>query len=264
MENQVDPALAETQETPEAETEVEVKAEPKAEPAPAPDDAEVKGIQRRIDELTRLRREAERDRDHWRDMAIKGQPRAEVQPEAPKTLADFQYDEAKYQAYLFSTAETRAVEAAEKRLREQMQQENVQRRTQSFVSRETAFAKTAPDYYEVTRSDTLPISPAMAEAIAESEEGPALAYHLGKNQEIAEQIARLSPLAQARELGRIEARLIADREKPKPVTKAPPPAPKIEAVEPSISVPADDAASDKLSDAEWLKRREKQLRKRAS
>lgn len=224
-----------------------------------------KGVGKRIDELTRLRREAERERDSWREMAMRSQPTPNPEPDqTPKTLADFQYDEAKYQNYLFTTAEQRAVRAAEQRLQEQARNANEARRTQSFKSRESTFAKTQADYYEVAHNESVPISSAMAEAIAESEEGPALAYHLGKNPDIAEQIASLSPLAAARELGRIEARLLTEREKVRApvVSKAPSPVPKIEGVDPAITVRPDSADSDKMSDAEWMRKREKQLRKR--
>lgn len=269
LENQVEtPAPDETNvpvtETPEGTPEPEQKAE--SSPAATQDSevAEVKGIQRRFDELTRLRREAERNAEHWREMAMRGQPKPEPDS-TPKTLADFQYDEAKYQQYLFSTAETRAVAAAKRELQQQAQQENQTRRSQSFTKLEEQFAKKQSDYYDVTRNDGLTISTAMAEAIAESDEGPALAYHLGKNPEIAEQIARLSPYAAARELGRIEERLRTEREKAKApvVSKAPPPPPKIEAVEPSVSVAPDDPDSDKLDGPTWLKRRNKQVAKRA-
>lgn len=268
-ENQVGtPAPDETNvpvaETPEGSPAPEQTAE--SSPAATQDSevAEVKGIQRRFDELTRLRREAERNAEHWREMAMRSQPAPE--PDAtPKTLADFQYDEAKYQQYLFSTAETLAIAAAKRELQQQVQQENQTRRTQSFTKLENDFAKKQADYFEVTRSDDLRISSAMAEAIAESEEGPALAYHLGKNPEIAEQIARRSPYAAARELGRIEERLRTEREKAKApvVSKAPPPAPKLGATDGSVPVSPDDPSSDSaMSDAEWMRRRDKQMKKK--
>lgn len=222
-----------------------------------------KGVQKRLDELTRNWRETERDRDYWREVALKAyappEPKVEA-PEKAKSLADFEYDEGKYQAYLLQQIESRAVAAAERKLREAQEQEAATRRRASFQARESDFAKTVDDYHEVTRNPRVPISQAMAEAIAESEDGPALAYHLGKNIEIAEKIAQLSPLAAARELGRIEAKLALERERAKEqarVSKAPPPPPKVEATEPAIEKDPDQMSTD-----EWLKWREKQLRKR--
>lgn len=96
----------------------------------------------------------------------------------------------------------------------------------------------------------------MREAILESDDGPALAYHLGKNPDLAEKIASLPPIAAARELGRLEAKLAREREQPPVISKAPPPPPKIEGVEPAI-----ERDPDKMSTQDWVKWREKQIRK---
>jgi hypothetical protein len=100
----------------------------------------------------------------------------------------------------------------------------------------------------------------MAQAVQESEIGPELAYHLASNREVAEQIARLSGSQLALALGRIEGRLLIQKElaaRPAPVpqiTKAPAPPPKIEAVEPDTRVRTTDPSGDGLSDEEWVRR----------
>jgi hypothetical protein len=247
-----------------------------AESAPAKetkDDSDaVEKVRSRIDELTRYRREAERDRDYWRELALRNQQPREPEPQkpvqsAPKTLADFEYDEGKYQAYLFEQAEQRAVTAAEKRLKEQQEAERAERRKQSFAQREKDFAKDKADYHEKTRDPRVPITQAMADVIAESDDGPALAYYLASNLAQADQIAQLSPLAAARELGRIEARLASERERAKEaekrVSQAPPPPAKVEGSGDSPNrIDPDTPDSDKLTMTEWLKRREKQVSQR--
>jgi hypothetical protein len=50
----------------------------------------------------------------------------------------------------------------------------------------------------------------MAETIQSSEIGPELAYYLGSNPKDAERIARMTPLGQAKEIGKIEAKLAAE------------------------------------------------------
>jgi hypothetical protein len=50
----------------------------------------------------------------------------------------------------------------------------------------------------------------MAETIKASDLGPDLAYWLGSNPKEADRISRLSPLAQAKEIGKIEAKLSND------------------------------------------------------
>lgn len=252
---------------PETEVVEQPEGEPKTEPVPEP---KLTANGEPETRQTRNWRALERDRDHWREMAMRQQapppaPPAPTEPQG-KTLADFDHDEAKYQQYLFTIAETRAIAAAKRELQQQAQQENQTRRVQTFKTREDDFAKKQADYYEVAHDESVPISTAMAEAIAESEEGPALAYHLGKNPDLAFRLANLSPTSAARELGRIEASLIAEREKAKApvVSKAPPPAPKIDGVDPSLRVNPDDPDSDKaMTDAEWMRKRERQLAKRA-
>lgn len=178
----------------------------------------------RLDRQTRNWRALERDRDHWREMAIRQTPqppRQEPPPQAddkatPKTLADFEFDDAKYQAHLRAEIRREATDATRKELREQDERESAQRRQQSFSKREAAFAKSTPDYHEKTRDPDLKISNPMLEAAAESDDGPALLYYLASNPEIAEKIYELSPLGAARELGRIEAKLASEREKDQP------------------------------------------------
>lgn len=218
------------------------------------------GVQKRIDELTRQRYDAERERDYWRtQVQTSRQPEpTPATPQQPKTLADFEYDEAKFQAYLFETASSRAVSAVEKKFREQQEHETKQRRVNEFRAREAKFAETVPDYRDVAHG-AVSITTEMAEVIAESEDGPALAYYLGKNPQIADHIAQLSPYSAARELGRIEAKLAAEREKAKTATpvvsQAPEPPPKIEATEPAVTKDPEDMTDAEFS--KWFRKRRK-------
>jgi hypothetical protein len=50
----------------------------------------------------------------------------------------------------------------------------------------------------------------MAETIQSSDIGPELAYYLGSNPKDAERISRMTPLGQAKEIGKIEAKLASD------------------------------------------------------
>jgi hypothetical protein len=229
--------------------------------------AKARGVGKRIDELTRNWREAERREAALLKILEREQPRETPKPQedtSPRTLADFGYDEGKFQSYIFGQAEKRSREAARAELKESQEREAKERRQTSFASKASEFAKTVEDYDSVVTNPRLAITPEMAEAIRESDDGPALAYHLGKNPEIAEKLAQLPPFAAARELGKIEARLANEREKAKekPVSKAPPPPPKVEGADPATSVKPDDPNSDSLSDDEWVRRRNKQLASR--
>lgn len=265
-------------ETPEAEQPVS-DSSPDATDEGDSSDKPRGGFQKRIGELTRNWRETERDRDHWRALAMQNlrqtpEPQSEsvqtppAAPEPVKTLADFNYDEGAYAAHLATIAEQRAEQAAERKWREMQEREAAQRRQQTFAERMQSFAKTAPDFESlVLRDPTLPISKDAVRILSDSEDGPAVLYHLGKNRDEAARIAQLDPVAAARELGKIEARLAFEREQAKkpvtppkpPVSQAPPPPPKIEASEADVSRDPADMPID-----EWVKWRNKQLsRKKA-
>jgi hypothetical protein len=62
----------------------------------------------------------------------------------------------------------------------------------------------------------------MAETIQSSDVGPELAYYLGSNPKEADRISRMTPFSQAKEIGKIEAKL-ADNPPVKRTTSAPAP-----------------------------------------
>lgn len=66
------------------------------------------------------------------------------------------------------------------------------------------------DFDQVARNPNVPITEVMAEAIYASDVGPEVAYFLGSNVKEAARIARLTPFMQAKEIGKIEAKLASD------------------------------------------------------
>jgi len=230
----------------------EVKAEPEGEPeesSPSKKD----GTQKRIDELTKHRREAERERDYYRGLAQEKQVAPEP-VEAGKTLADFEYDEAKFTEYLSTqakaeaSAETQRVLAREKGAKAQA----------DFSGREAEFADTVDDYHTAITSPSLNFSQDMATATLTTEKGPELRYYLAKNPEVSAKLAQMTPLDMAMELGRIAATKLV-KEKPPSVTKAPKPVPKIAATDSKQGIKINDP---KISDAQFRKLREKQIANR--
>jgi hypothetical protein len=118
-----------------------------------------------------------------------------------------------------------------------------------------ALGEQYPDAVDVVMNDDWSCSTAMYDFIESSESGPALAYHLATNEELADKIARLSPVLAARELVKVEAGL--------PATKpsATPPPPPGNPVSPSASSVVTDP--DKLSPKQWKEWRLGELAKRA-
>jgi hypothetical protein len=70
------------------------------------------------------------------------------------------------------------------------------------------------DFEQVAYNPKLPITDVMAQTIQASDNGPDIAYYLGTNPKEADRISRLVPLLQAKEIGRLEAKIASD-----PVTK---------------------------------------------
>ena len=109
------------------------------------------------------------------------------------------------------------------------------------------------DFEQVAYNPKLPITNVMAEAIQSSDIGPELAYHLGTNPKEAERISRLSPLAQAKEIGRIEAKLASDPPV-KRTSSAPAPISPVSAR--STGSPAYDTTDPRsiktMTDSQWI------------
>jgi hypothetical protein len=93
---------------------------------------------------------------------------------------------------------------------------------ESYQEREEAAREKYDDFEQVAYNPKLPITTVMAETIQHSEIGPELAYYLGSNPKDAERISRMSPYLQAKEIGKIEAKL-ADNPPVKRTTSAPAP-----------------------------------------
>jgi len=83
-------------------------------------------------------------------------------------------------------------------------------------------AKAIPDLEPTLKNANIPVSRVVENLILETgEKGPLIAYHLAKNPAKAADLNAMSPLAAAREIGRLEAKLSLP--KPNTTTKAPPP-----------------------------------------
>lgn len=139
--------------------------------------------------------------------------RAQVEPRREA----FQDDEAFVQARIEHLADQRARE----KMAERERAEQSERMAESFQEKAEKAIERFPDFNVVVANPALTINEYMAEFISESDLGPDVAYHLGKNPGEAARIAALSPVKAARELARIESD-IAAKPKANP-SKAPEP-----------------------------------------
>lgn len=251
------PEGAEAEATPEVKPEVpapegeapkpEVAATSEGEKQP---EKPKKGLTKRFSELTRKIRDFERE-----NAALRQQLQAPVVPKEAEPKAEQFADQESYlRALTERAARNAAMELLSKREQEQKAEaEAAERRRleQSFDDREDAAREEFDDYDEVTRNDDLPITPAMADAIKRSEVGPKIAYHLGKNPELASKIAGMDAISAALAMGRLEAQLTLA---PTPQVTAAKPPPKTVGASAPAEVP-----EDKLSVSEWIARRNKEV-----
>jgi hypothetical protein len=167
----------------------------------------------------------------------------------------------------FESVEAYAEALADRKAEERLQQREVQRQQQEVLSAYQEREEQARDKYEdfeqVAYNPNLRITNAMAEAIQSSDAGPDLAYYLGSNPKEADRISRLSPLVQAKEIGRIEAKL-ASEPVTKKTTSAPAPiAPVTARSTGGTAYDTTDPRSTKtMSASEWIEaERNRQIRK---
>lgn len=182
-----------------------------------------KGVQPRIDELTRARREAEREAAYWKAVAAGTQSPAQAAPQRP-VPADFE----KYDDYIDALTDWKAEAAVAKRMEADSTRKVAETRAQTFAERQTQARTAMPDYDEVVGGSETPIAQHVGEAILESDLGPQLAYHFAKNPDALMRLNGMSPVQAAREIGKLEATLSAKPAAPaaptKKVSNAPVPA----------------------------------------
>jgi len=162
-------------------------------------------------------------------------------------------------AYAEALAERKAEELLARREADKQKFELVE----AYQDREEEARGKYDDFEQVAYNPKLPITAAMAEAIQESDVGPDVAYYLGSNPREADRISRLSPLSQAKEIGKIEAK-IATAPVLKKTTSAPPPIAPISGRGTGVpSYDTTDARSIKnMSTSEWIEaERQRQMKK---
>lgn len=257
-------ALAATDAAPNGATETSsTQATGDASAPPAETKGPAKGVQKRIDELTANWRNTERDRDHWRELALQKAQEKPVVPSAPQgkpTLEQFEFDQERYIDALAEWKLNEATKAAEAKRKEDESKTAAAKRRAAFDEKAAKYAADKADYHALISDPTLPVSQAMAEAILDAEDdGPALLYHLAQNRDEAARIFNLPERQAALALGRIVAKLSA----PPPPVETPqiPAAPKpVPVVKPTA--PVDRGLSDEMSVKEWLARRNKEVAKK--
>jgi hypothetical protein len=160
-------------------------------------------------------------------------------------------------------AEALAYQKAEELLAKREAAKQQSQVLESYQEREEAARDKYDDFEQVAYNPKLPITNVMAETIQSSDIGPDLAYYLGSNPKDAERISRMTPLAQAKEIGKIEAKLAADPPIRK-TTSAPAPISPVTAR--SVGAPAYDTTDPRsiknMTTSQWIEaERARQMKK---
>lgn len=130
--------------------------------------------------------------------------------EMPPKLEDFKYDASAHAKALGEwtqeQVDARVAAGVEAKLAEQ----RAASARQTFEARVDAFAAVTPDFHAVISNPNLPnLHQRAAERVVGHESGPAIAYHLAKNPDLALRISRLDADSQLVAIGRIVASLEA-------------------------------------------------------
>jgi hypothetical protein len=179
--------------------------------------------QERIDEVTRARREAERERDYWREEAERALHHQAVRAAAPPDPRQFPHGPAD-PGFVQAMGQHAARQEFQRLTAEMAHQAHAHAEHQAWTGCQQAFAEGQPDYFDALHEQPWACSQAMADAIRSSDEGAAVAYHLARNPGEAQRLFGLKPLAQIREIGRLEAKLARGSNGPA-ISGAPTPAP---------------------------------------
>ena len=160
-------------------------------------------------------------------------------------------------------AEALAYQKAEQLLAQREAAKQQSQVLESYHDKEEEARSKYDDFEQVAYNPKLPITEVMAETIRSSDVGPELAYYLGTNPKDADRISRLTPLAQAKEIGKIEAKLVSDPPM-KRTSSAPAPISPVTAR--STGSPAYDTTDPRstktMTDSQWIEAERARQRKK--
>ena len=156
----------------------------------------------------------------------------------------------------FASVDEYAQALAERKAQELLQQQELRRQQEtlleSYQEREEAAREKYDDFEQVALNPRLPITTLMAQTIQASDIGPDIAYYLGSNPKEAERISRLPAFLQAKEIGKIEAK-VSSNPPAKKTTAAPSPIKPVTARSASTTYDTTDPRSVKnMTTSEWI------------
>jgi len=160
-------------------------------------------------------------------------------------------------------AEALAIQKAEELIAKREAAKQQSQVLESYHDLEEEARSKYDDFEQVAYNPKLSVTNVMAETIQSSEIGPELAYYLGSNPKEAERISRMTPLSQAKEIGKIEAKLVS-APPVKKTTSAPAPISPVTAR--SSGAPAFDTTDPRstktMTDSQWIEAERRRQQKK--
>ena len=246
------PVTAEQVEAAQADTGAEQAETPQATETPVekqPEEGKKKaGIEKRISELTAKRREAEaRAADAERRLAEALGAGGDDKEKAPSLDSFDSYDDfvdarARFVARQEFKAQQRESAESGKKVANGQREDVLKAEFSAKV--DDARSRIA-DFDAVAFNPDVPVTAAMQAAILESDMSADIAYHLGKNPDLAYRLTTMSPLSVAREIGRIEQSILSAPVNVK-ATQAPDPIRPVNQRAPAAKNP------DEMTDSEYF------------
>jgi len=255
-----------TEEATDSEADLDTPEGEEAAPSEEPEGAEEKpkkskgGFQRRIDELTKARYEAEQEKERIRqELEQLRQQHVQTEHEGQKPrLEDYNYDhEAWSQAYeQWMQDGWRRQQEAQQQAQQQAQAQQQQMQRQMDLQQKVLKAQDKyPDFQQKVFDPSLPnlgqLNQAAYEAVISSEYMADVAYHLADNPAEVYKFGQMSPIEAVKEIARLESKF---SNKPHSKSNAPKPPSTVEAN--NANVPT---LKNAKSAEEWIALRNKQL-----
>jgi len=197
-----------------------------------------------------------REQRKWEREQAQRQSEQQTLRAAPAASAD-QFEST--EAYAEALALQKAEELIAKREAAKQQSQVLE----SYHDKEEEARGKYDDFEQVAYNPKLPITNVMAETIQSSDVGPELAYYLGSNPKEAERISRMTPLSQAKEIGKIEAKLVSSPPVKKTTSAPAPISPVTARSSGSPAYDTTDPRSDKtMTASQWIEAERRRQQKK--
>ncbi len=207
--------IAEVQEQ-EAQEPIEVQEQAEnVESAPQEETEDKSNFQKRVDKLTREKREALEQAAYYRGLA---EAKTQQQPE-PESVQDDRYNYDSDEEYIQAQVDAKFRAAEEKR--------KADKRAKHAQKMYAKGSELYDDFEDVAINSNVIKSYDMYDAVeATGDDMPEIMYHLGSNPKIAKKLHGLSKVKMGIEIGKIQAKLKAPKVEKKQ-TNAPSPPPRV-------------------------------------